>query len=227
MTIAESWFEDNQQREAEWQRWLDENAERQQQRKDDDKSQSAVLAGAGRQHLMEQRLEYEEWLAEQRREGFETVPQQGLDRHDFYNLDTAHELEEAMQRAAAQGVDYTKADKFQQFLEQEADRGVGQVEGKRSLSERFGELQQQSREVADLTARGARAEQIPAVKLYESAHEQQFRIGQERELRGQGQERSPARERLAEIRQQHGLEQPERLAERQVQQRATQRGRGR
>jgi Rad3-related DNA helicase len=222
MEIDSSWYEDNQQREAEWQRWLDEDQQRQQQR--DDKRQFEVLSGAGQQHLMEQRMEYEEWLAEQRREGFETVPQRGLDRHDFYCIDTAHELEEAMQRAASQGVDYTKADKFQKFLEQEADRGIGQVEGKRSLSDRFQELQKQSREVAGLTERGARPEQIPPVKLYESAQEQQARLAQERELRGQG--RSPVRERLAEIRQQHGLEQPERQAERQVQ-RATQRGRGR
>ena len=86
MEIDLSWFEDNQQREAEWQRWLDEDKQRQQQR--DDKRQFEVLSGAGRQHLMEQRIEYEEWLAEQRREGFETVPQQGLDRNDFYKCDS-------------------------------------------------------------------------------------------------------------------------------------------
>ncbi len=208
--IEPSWFDDNQQREAEWQRWLEADERRRQ----DEERQSTALAGDGQNHLMRERLDYQEWRAEQERETVRPDGAgKGLDRHDFYNLDTAHELEDAMQRAASKGVDYGDADKFQRFLDKEAEAGVGQVEGRRSLSDRYQELHQQSREVADLTERGARGEQIPAVKLYESAQEQQFRVEQERSLRGQ--ERSPARERLAEIRQQHGIAETDRAAERQ------------
>jgi hypothetical protein len=202
--IELSWSEDNQQREADWRDWLDRSGT---ERQND-------LAQDGRQHLMAQRLSYADWQTEKERE---TVRPDGagkeLDRHDFYNLDTAYELEDAMQRAAVQGVDYAKPDKFQRFLEQEAAAGVGQVEGRRSLSDRHQELRQLSQEAASLTERGARAEQIPAVKLYESAQEQQFRVEQERSVRGQ--ERSPARERLAEIRQQHGIAETDRTADRE------------
>jgi hypothetical protein len=202
--IGASWDEDNQQREADWRDWLDRSGT---ERQND-------LAQDGRQHLMLERLSYADWQAEQQRESVRPDGAgTGLDRHDFYNLDTAHELEDAMQRAAAQGVDYGKPDKFQRFLEQEAAAGVGQVEGRRSLSDRHQELRQQSQEAASLTECGARAEQIPAVKLYESAQEQQFRIEQERSVKGQ--ERSPARERLAEIRQQHGIAETDRTAERE------------
>jgi hypothetical protein len=202
--IGASWAEDNQQREADWRDWLDRSGT---ERQND-------LAQDGRQHLMAQRLSYADWQAEQQREAVRPDGAGiGLDRHDFYNLDTAHELEDAMQRAAAQGVDYGKPDKFQRFLDKEAEAGVGQVEGRRSLSDRHQELRQQSQEAASLTERGARAEQIPAVKLYESAQEQQFRVEQERSMRGQ--ERSPARERLAEIRQQHGIAETDRTADRE------------
>jgi hypothetical protein len=197
--IGRSWFEDNQQHEADYQDRLERSGI----------DRQTDLAQDSRQHLMLERLSYADWQAEQQRE---TRPPdaagKGLDRHDFYNIDTAHELEGAMQRAATQGVDYGKPDKFQRFLEQEAAAGVGQVEGKRSLSDRHQELRQQSQEAASLTERGARAEQIPAVKLYESAQEQQFRVEQERSMRGQ--ERSPAREQLAEIRQQHGISETDR-----------------
>jgi hypothetical protein len=202
--IGASWAEDNQQREADWRDWLDRSGT---ERQND-------LAQDGRRHLMAQRLSYADWQAEQERETVQPDGAgKGLDRHDFYNIDTAYELEDAMQRAAVQGVDYAKPDKFQRFLDKEAEAGVGQVEGRRSLSDRHQELRQQSQEAASLTERGARPEQIPAVKLYESAQEQQFRVEQERSLRGQ--ERSPARERLAEIRQQHGIAETDRSAERE------------
>jgi hypothetical protein len=202
--IGLSWFEDNQQREADYQDWLNRSGT---ERQND-------LAQDSRQHLILERLSYADWQAEQQREAVQPDGAgKGLDRHDFYNLDTAHELEDTMQRAAVQGVDYGKPDKFQQFLEQEAAAGVGQVEGRRSLSDRHQELRQQSQDAASLTERGARTEQIPAVKLYESAQEQQFRVEQERSLKGQ--ERSPARERLAEIRQQHGISETDRTAERE------------
>jgi hypothetical protein len=204
LSIDPNWFEDNQRRETDYQDGLDRSGT---ERQND-------LAQNGRQHLMAQRLSYADWQAEQERETVRPDGAgKGLDRHDFYNLDTAYELEDAMQRAASKGVDYGKPDKFQRFLEQEAEAGVGQVEGKRSLSDRHQELRQQSQEAASLTERGARAEQIPAVKLYESAQEQQFRVEQERS--GRGQERSPARERLAEIRQQHGISELERSPERE------------
>jgi hypothetical protein len=154
--IGLSWSEDNQQREADWRDWLDRSGT---DRQND-------LAQDGRQHLMAQRLSYADWQAEQEREAVRPDGAgKGLDRHDFYNIDTAHELEDAMQRAAVQGVDYAKPDKFQRFLEQEAAAGVGQVEGRRSLSDRYQELRQQSQDAASLTERGARPEQIPAVKL--------------------------------------------------------------
>jgi hypothetical protein len=204
LSIAPSWLEDNQQRETDYQDWLDRSGT---ERQND-------LAQDGRQHLMAQRLSYADWQAEQQREAVRPDGAgKGLDRHDFYNLDTAYELEDAMQRAAAQGIDYGKPDQFQRFLDKEAEAGVGQVEGRRSLSDRHQELRQQSQEAASLTERGARAEQIPAVKLYESAQEQQFRVEQERSVHGQ--ERSPARERLAEIRQQHGIAETDRTAERE------------
>jgi hypothetical protein len=202
--IGRSWFEDNQQREADYRDGLDRSTT----------DRQTDLAQDSRQHLMLERLSYADWQAEQQREtGLPDAAGKGLDRHDFYNIDTAHELEGAMQRAATQGVDYGKPDKFQRFLEQEAEAGVGQVEGRRSLSDRHQELRQQSQEAASLTERGARTEQIPAVKLYESAQEQQFRVEQERSVKGQ--ERSPARERLAEIRQQHGISAMERSPERE------------
>ena len=123
-----------------------------------------------------------------------------------------------MERAAGQGIDYSDADKFQKFLDTELEQGVNQVEGKRSLGDRFQDLTQQTREVADLTARDARPEQIPTVQLYESAQEQSFRLEQEQQLsRDQGQEQSPARERLAQIRQEHGLGDREREPEQQIQ----------
>jgi hypothetical protein len=207
LSIAPSWLEDNQQRETDYQDWRDRSGT---DRQND-------LAQDGRQHLMAQRRSYADWQAEQEREMVRPGGAgKGLDRHDFYNLDTAHELEDAIGRAAAQGVDYSKPDKFQRFLEREAEAGVGQVEGKRSLFSRYQELQQQSQEAASLTERGARPDQIPEVKLHESAQEQRFRVEQERSLRGQ--ERSPARERLAEIRQQHGISETNRDAEQQVQQ---------
>lgn len=213
LSIAPSWLKDNQQRESNYQDWRDRSGT---DRQND-------LAQDGQQHLMAQRLSYADWQAEQEREAVRPDSAgQGLDRHDFYNLDTAHELEDAIGRAAAQGIDYAKPDKFQRFLEREAEAGVGQVEGRRSLLSRYQELQQQSQEAASLTERGARAEQIPAVKLYESAQEQRFRVEQERSSRGQ--ERSPARERLAEIRQQHGISESDRSTEQQLQQ---SRGRGR
>jgi hypothetical protein len=202
--IGRSWFEDNQQREADWRDWPNGSGT---ERQND-------LAQDGRQHLMAQRLSYADWQAEQERETVRPDGAgKGLDRHDFYNLDTAYELEDAMQRAASKGVDYGDADKFQRFLDKEAEAGIGQVEGKRSLFDRHQELRQQSQDAASLTERGARSEQIPGVKLYESAQEQQFRVEQERSLKGQ--ERSPARERLAEIRQQHGIAEIDRTAERE------------
>jgi hypothetical protein len=202
--IGGSWFEDNQQREADYR---DGMARSGTDRQND-------LAQDGRQHLTLQRLSYADWQAEQERETVRPDGAgKGLDRHDFYNLDTAYELEDAMQRAASKGVDYGDADQFQRFLDKEAEAGIEQVEGKRSLSDRHQELRQQSQEAASLTERGARAEQIPVVKLYESAQEQQFRVEQERSIRGQ--ERSPVRERLAEIRQQHGISAMERSPERE------------
>jgi hypothetical protein len=204
LSIDPNWFEDNQRRETDYQEGLEQSGT---ERQND-------LAQNGRQHLMAQRLSYADWQAEQERETVRSDGAgKGLDRHDFYNLDTAYELEDAMQRAASKGVDYGKPDKFQRFLEQEAEAGVGQVEGKRSLSARHQELRQQSQDAASLTERGARSEQIPAVKLYESAQEQQFRVEQERSVRGQ--ERSPARERLAEIRQQRGIAETDRSPERE------------
>jgi hypothetical protein len=197
--IGASWGEDNQQREADWRDWLDRSGT---ERQND-------LAQDSQRHLMLERLSYADWQAEQKRETVRPDGAgKGLDRHDFYNIDTAHELEDAMHRAAVQGVDYSDADKFQRFLEKEAASGIGQVEGRRSLSDRHQELRQQSQEAANLTERGARPEQIPAVKLYESAQEQQFRVEQERAVKGQ--KRSPARERLAEIRQQHGISETDR-----------------
>jgi hypothetical protein len=167
---------------------------------------------AAQEQLVRERRDYRDQMTETRSGDSDTAGR-GLDDHDFYNIDTAHELEDAMQRAASQGVDYGDADKFQRFLDKEAAAGVGQVEGKRSLSDRHQELRQQSQEAASLTERGARAEQIPAVKLYESAQEQQFRVEQERSVKSQ--ERSPARERLAEIRQQHGIAEIDRTADRE------------
>lgn len=208
------WLDENQRREATFEAWRDQ-AEQQA-----GESRSESLAQDSQQHLMLQRMAYQDWLEQQQQEDVALSGglSQGLDRHDFYHLDTAHELEEAMERAAVQGIDYTNAEKFQQFLEQEAQQGVHQIEGKRSLSHRFQDLTQQSKEVADLTERGARPEQIPTVQLYESAQEQTFRLEQERNLiREPEQQQSPAREKLAQIRQEHGLNDREREPEQQRQ----------
>lgn len=214
----QQWRDETQANDADYQQWADaQRQQKQQQEQDWDERNQSVA----QEQLVRERRDYRDQMTETRSSDSDTAGH-GLDEHDFYNIDTAHELEDAMQRAAAQGVDYSKPDKFQRFLEREAEAGVGQVEGRRSLFSRYQELQQQSQEAASLTERGARPEQIPAVKLYESAQEQQFRVEQERSLRGQ--ERSPARERLAEIRQQHGISETDRDAEQQVQQ---SRGRGR
>jgi hypothetical protein len=205
----QAWWDETQTNDANYQQWSDgQKQQKQQQGKEwDERNQSAAQA-----QLVRDRGDYHDQMTETRSGNADTAGR-GLDYNDFYNIDTAHELEGAMQRAATQGVDYGKPDKFQRFLEQEAEARVSQVEGRRSLSDRHQELRQQSQEAANLTERGARVEQIPAVKLYESAQEQQFRVEQERSLKGQ--ERSPARERLAEIRQQHGISAMERSPERE------------
>jgi hypothetical protein len=204
----QEWWDGTQTNDADYQQWANGQKQQQGQAEDwDERNQSAAQA-----QLVRDRGDYRDQMTETRPGNADTAGR-GLDYNDFYNIDTAHELEGAMQRAAAKGIDYGKPDKFQRFLEQEAAAGVGQVEGKRSLSDRHQELRQQSQEAASLTERGARAEQIPAVKLYESAQEQQFRVEQERSLKGQ--ERSPARERLAEIRQQHGISETDRTPERE------------
>jgi hypothetical protein len=204
----QAWWDETQTNDADYQQWANGQKQQQGQAEDwDERNQSAAQA-----QLVRERGDYRDQMTETRSGNADTAGR-GLDYNDFYNIDTAHELEGAMQRAATQGVDYGKPDKFQRFLEQEAAAGVGQVEGKRSLSDRHQELRQQSQEAASLTERRARAEQIPAVKLYESAQEQQFRVEQERSVKGQ--ERSPARERLAEIRQQHGISAMERPTERE------------
>jgi hypothetical protein len=205
----QQWRDETQANDADYQQWADgQRQQKQQQGQDwDERNQSAA-----QEQLVRERRDYRDQMTETRSGNSDTAGR-GLDDHDFYNIDTAHELEDAMQRAASKGVDYGDADKFQRFLDKEAEAGIGQVEGKRSLSDRHQELRQQSQEAASLTERGARAEQIPAVKLYESAQEQQFRVEQERSLKGQ--ERSPARERLAEIRQQHGIAETDRSADRE------------
>ncbi len=191
-SIWPGWLDDNGRRESAFQDWQDDSEKGSDR---SEKERSEELAQDGQQHLILQRLEYQDWLAQQERE--EVAPaggvSQGLDRHDFYSIDTAHELEDAMERAGLQGVDYTNADKFQAFLDLEAQQDINQVEGKRSLADRFQDLTQQSKEVADLTERGVRPEQIPTVQLYESAQEQTFRQEQERNL-AQERDHTPARE---------------------------------
>jgi hypothetical protein len=205
----QQWRDETQANDADYQQWADGRQQQQQQQGQDwdERNQSAA-----QEQLVRERRDYRDQMTETRSGDSDTAGR-GLDDHDFYNIDTAHELEAAMQRAAVQGVDYGKPDQFQRFLDREAEAGVGQVEGRRSLSDRHQEIRQQSHAAASLTERGARPDQIPAVKLYESAQEQQFRVEQERSVRGQ--ERSPARERLAEIRTQHGIAESDRSADRE------------
>jgi hypothetical protein len=205
----QQWRDETQANDADYQQWADAQRQQKQPQGQDwnERNQSAA-----QEQLVRERRDYHDQMTETRSRDSDTAGS-GLDEHDFYNIDTAHELEDAMQRAAVQGVDYGKPDQFQRFLDKEAEAGVGQVEGRRSLSDRHQELRQQSQDAASLTERGARPDQIPAVKLYESAQEQQFRVEQERSMKGQ--ERSPARERLAEIRQQHGIAETDRTADRE------------
>jgi hypothetical protein len=152
----QAWWDETQTNDANYQQWSDgQKQQKQQQGKEwDERNQSAAQA-----QLVRDRGDYHDQMTETRSGNADTAGR-GLDYNDFYNIDTAHELEGAMQRAATQGVDYGKPDKFQRFLEQEAEARVSQVEGRRSLSDRHQELRQQSQEAANLTERGARVEQL-------------------------------------------------------------------
>lgn len=173
-----------------------------------------------------ERAMYANWNQKLREETAFSDYKQGLDRHDFYNIDTAHELESAMGRAASQGVDYHSEKKFQQFLDREAEQGIGQAEGKRPLNDRYQELRQRRDEAVSLMRRNVPSDMIPSMKLYESNWEQQHRLGKEQQAfqenmqwvqggekriqhrqqqRAQTQEKSSARERLEQIRAANGI----------------------
>ena len=63
--IWPGWMADNQQRESAFQDW-------ERTRSGTDEERSEALAQDGQQHLLLQRLEYQDWLAQQQRE--ETIP---------------------------------------------------------------------------------------------------------------------------------------------------------
>lgn len=157
---------------------------------------------------------YQQKITEENRSISES--KQGLDRHDFYNIETAHELEAAMNRAHAQGVNPANEKQFQRFLDREAEQGIHQTEGKRPLADRYRELRERRDESVSMMKRGAPSDLMPSMKLYESTWEQRYRLDLEHKAFQENREwaryidtkqaqwsqkaQSPARQRLAEIR---------------------------
>lgn len=123
-----------------------------------------------------------------------------LSRHDRYNIDTAHELEAAADRARSQGLDPTNEKQFQRFLNHETQEGLHQPEGKRPLSERYQELRDRRNQATALIERGASPDRIPELSLRESEQEQQYRLAHQREIRQADRVQSTARDRLAQLR---------------------------
>ncbi len=184
----------NEQRRSENQRRLDErkrlddqrrqnNQRREQQAKapERQKEERRDQNRQGRDLMLKQavyvslsdRLRHElDWASEHK---------QGLDRHALYNIETAHELDAAMGRAQMQGIDPANEKRFQQFLDQEAQQGIHQVEGKRSLAERYRELRQRRDEAITLMQRSVPSNLIPSMQLQESIWEQQYRLNKEKQ----------------------------------------------
>lgn len=207
------------QRRQDEQRRYNEQRRAEQTRSDDRRKQSTNRRAPSlqNQRSLEQTLTdiHQQDITEENRSVSEPKPG-GLDRHDWYNIETAHELESAMDRARAQGVDPSNEKQFQKFLDREAEQGVHQTEGKRSLADRYQELRERRDEAVQAMKRGARGDEVPSMKLYESNWEQQYRINQERQIFQENREwaqhldrkqaewnqKTPARQRLAEIRSQ-------------------------
>ncbi|MBF2078908.1 MAG: hypothetical protein IGR76_10420 [Synechococcales cyanobacterium T60_A2020_003] len=75
------WLNENARRESAFQDWRDRSGE--------GEARSAALAQDSQQQLMLQRLDYQDWLAQQQREEpiLNGAWGQGLNRNDFYNIE--------------------------------------------------------------------------------------------------------------------------------------------
>lgn len=105
---------------------------------------------------------------------------QGMDRHDYYNIQFAAELEGAMGRARQNGFNINQSEQVLKFLEKEEAQarpdGKGSDAVKRPLSDRYREFVDRTRERDSLLKRGVPEKLIPSVQLYESFPEQQVRL---------------------------------------------------
>lgn len=207
---------DDQRRNGDQRRNQQARVDEQRKREADHRKPEKHTATTDDQRILERAMydRHQQKITEENRSISE--PKQGLDRHDWYNIDTAHELEGAMSRARSQGINPAHEKQVQKFLDREAEQGTHQTEGKRSLSERYKELRERRDEAIQAMQQGARVDQIPSMKLYESTWEQAHRLRQERQAFQENREwaqhldtrqaqwsqktHSPARERLAEIR---------------------------
>lgn len=225
----EAWLNQCRKREAEFQQWLEQQDIERREREEQDyeaRRTEQERRDRERQHENERRLNEQRQQDEQRRRNDERRKQsraeadrpqkvqeidrgnyarprqkpEGLSRHDRYNIDTAHELEAAADRARSQGIDPTNEKQFQRFLNDETQQGIHQPEGKRPLSERYQELRDRRDQAITLIERGASPDQIPELSLRESDWEQQHRIAHQREIRQGDRFQSTARDRLAQIR---------------------------
>lgn len=253
----EAWQQYCREREAEYQEWLENQREAEakeqqdreyeaqhleqqrqdeQRRLDQQRQRDANRRKAERPTSRDQQRTLERVLYDRQQQSIQeenrsiSDPKKGLDRHDFYNIETAHELEAAMGRARHQGVNPANEKQFQRFLDREAAQGINQVEGKRSLADRYKELRERRDEAIAAMQRGAPADQIPSMKLYESTWEQQHRRAHERQVFQENREWaqsldvkqaqlhqsvSPAQQRLAEIRSQQSTQPIERTPARE------------
>ena len=158
---------------------------------------------------------------------------QGLDRHDYYHMAFAAELDGAMDRAKAAGVNINKPEQVLKFIQKEEAqaRTEGQTTDapKRLLSDRYQEFTRRTKERDSLLRRGVPEKLVPSTQLRESHSEQQARFRQQfdqaldetqwrsevnqrwqqkqsAKAAAQSSELSPARARLEQIRAANGID---------------------
>ena len=153
---------------------------------------------------------------------------QGLDRHDYYHMEFAAELDGAMGRAKAAGVNINKPEQVLKFIQKEESQPRTEDKTtdspKRLLSDRYQEFTRRTKERDSLLRRGVPEKLVPTAQLRESHSEQQARFRQqfdqaldETQWRSEVNQRwqqkqsakaelSPARARLEQIRAAHGID---------------------
>jgi len=168
---------------------------------------------------------YQEGLQDQLRSSGQ---KQGLDRHDYYHMEFAAELDGAMGRAKAAGVNVNKLEQVLKFIQREEtqDRAEGKTmdSPKRLLSDRYQEFTRRTKERDSLLRRGVPEKLVPTAQLRESHSEQQARFRRqfdqaldETQWRSEVNQRwqqkqsaktelSPARARLEQIRAANGID---------------------